>query len=476
MQINTIYKHGSTGRTCWETEKMLEANGHQSLTICQRGEITDKKHAYVVNSKTGYYAHKFMARLTGLDGYYSYIATKRAIGKIKDFAPDIIHLRNLHGGYLHLPSLFRFLSGYGKPVVYNIHDTWAYTGKCAVYEMAQCEKWKTECRNCPQWREYPVSWFFDQSNKMFHDKQRWYSAISDLTVVGVSDYIKTQCSLSPLFRKRRIERIYNWIDLRVFRPFDDETRATTRKKYGLGDEFLVVGVSSYWKKNGEYNQICELAKGLGDEAQCVALFSSLAMGRVLGVEGLGEYTFLITFSSIVYIPLNFGLGGILQRNIAQDSTAAEKNYANTLAIRLLFSIPLSLIIGTIFSLFTHRETELSLVLLACLYSGFIGIFLLALSGFTAKENFQVSFLFGMLQKILCLLATCITLYFTQNLTVMLIGHDFILLVLVLFVLYRVNQEICTIRLEFDLLFIKKTATGSLSDRLRGSGSICKFKK
>lgn len=267
LQINAIYKYKSTGRTCWEIEKALEKEGHSSFTIHQSGDTSDSKHSYVVNSKLGYYFHKLMSRVTGLDGYYSYFATRRAVKVIKQYEPDIIHLRNLHGGYLHLPTLFKFLAQYNKPVVYNLHDTWAYTGKCPEYENVNCDKWKSECRHCPQRKQYPKSYFFDRSKKIFRDKKSWYASIKNLTVVGVSDYMKTECLQSVLFKERRVERIYNWIDLECFHPYDEVQNQETRCKYGISDKFLVVGVSSYWKKNTEYEEICTLAKELGEEAQ-----------------------------------------------------------------------------------------------------------------------------------------------------------------------------------------------------------------
>lgn len=265
LQINTIYKNKSTGRTCWEVEKALEKNGNESLTISQLGETSDTNHCYQVNSKNGYMFHKLMARAFGLDGYYSYFATKRAIKKIEEFEPDIVHLRNLHGGYLHLPTLFGFLSKADIPVVFNLHDTWAYTGKCPEYENAGCDKWKSECINCPQWKRYPNSWFFDRSKKIFNDKKRWYSSIRNLTVIGVSDYIKDEATKSVLFKGRRVVRIYNWIDLVAFCPYEIKTNLETRNRYNLGNGFLVIGVSSYWKKNTEHEEICMLAKELGDD-------------------------------------------------------------------------------------------------------------------------------------------------------------------------------------------------------------------
>lgn len=264
LQVNIIYKEKSTGRTCWEIEKTLEKRGDKSLTIHQVGDTSDPVHSYVVNGKMGYYFHKLMSRITGLDGYYSYYATKKAIKKIKEYDPDIIHLRNLHGGYLHLPTFFKYLSQAEKPVVYNLHDTWPYTGKCSEYDNVGCIKWQSECKSCTQYKDYPVSYFFDRSRKIFNDKKRWYKGINNLTVVGVSEYMKTEANRSILFSGREIKHIYNWVDLDKFHPYDSQD---TRKRYDLHEGFLVVGVSSYWKKNTEFPEICELARELGDKAQ-----------------------------------------------------------------------------------------------------------------------------------------------------------------------------------------------------------------
>lgn len=264
LQINTIYKFRSTGRTCWEVEKALEANGDSCLTVHQVGELCDKKHSLVVNTKLGYYFHKLMSRLLGLDGYFSYFATKKAIRKIQKYDPDIIHLRNLHGGYLNLPLLFRYLRDCGKPVIYNLHDTWAYTGKCPEYSNVHCEKWKTQCFCCPQWKRYPKSWFFDFSRKMYNDKRQWYAALPNLTVVGVSDWISGEAGKSIL-GTHDIRRVYNWVDRKVFLPSSENILP----KYGCEKTFTVLGVSSGWVKNTEFEEFCTLAGMLQGIAQVV---------------------------------------------------------------------------------------------------------------------------------------------------------------------------------------------------------------
>lgn len=189
--------------------------------------------------------------------------------------------------------------------------------------------------------------------------------------------------------------------------------------------------------------------------QFVALLSSLAMGRLLGVGGLGSYTFAMTFSGLVFLFLNLGLSGIFQRNISQDIASAEKNYANALAIRFFFSMPMSLCIGIVGVFAMHRQDDLWILLLSCIYTGFTGIFGLAADGITAVEKFRVTFLFGMCQKLLCFITTIITLYITKSMLVMLFFHDIVFFILIIGELIYVNKSLCKIRLEIDISFCKK---------------------
>ena len=59
--------------------------------------------------------------------------------------------------YLNLEILFDYLNEVRKPVVWTLHDCWAFTGKCAHYTDVGCYKWQTQCMKCPQIKKYPPS-------------------------------------------------------------------------------------------------------------------------------------------------------------------------------------------------------------------------------------------------------------------------------------------------------------------------------
>lgn len=186
--------------------------------------------------------------------------------------------------------------------------------------------------------------------------------------------------------------------------------------------------------------------------QLFSLFTSLAMGRILGVEGIGIYTFAITLSGLIFLFLNLGLGSIFHRNISRNKDSAKKNFSNVLALRLFFSLPMSFVFVAIFSLLLNRQKDLLVIATANLYCGLAGLFTLVDNGITAVERFNVTFIFDILQKALCFCVSFLVLFFTRNLVFMIIANDIIFIFLITAQLLYVNKKICEITLEIDFKF------------------------
>ena len=65
-------------------------------------------------------------------------------------AVDLYRTLEKHGYYINVELLFGFLKEKDIPVVWTLHDCWAFTGHCCNFEHIECEKWKTCCEKCPQ--------------------------------------------------------------------------------------------------------------------------------------------------------------------------------------------------------------------------------------------------------------------------------------------------------------------------------------
>lgn len=226
VQINAVYAFSSTGRTTEELHKALLASGHQSYVFCT--DTSDTANGiYCVGTVFERKLHAFLSRLTGLQGYFSYHATRKLIVRLRKIKPDVVHLRNLHANFINLKMLLRFLQKEQIPVVITLHDCWLFTGRCCHYLQDNCDKWKTVCKNCPALHRYNSSWFFDRSTKMQRDKQRLFGALPKLAVVGVSDWVLGEAKQSFMAKNASFYRIYNWIDLERFSVKESAQKSET---------------------------------------------------------------------------------------------------------------------------------------------------------------------------------------------------------------------------------------------------------
>ncbi len=61
---------------------------------------------------------------------------------INEINPDIVHLHWINGGMIKIEDLLKIK----KPLVWSLHDMWAFTGGCHYDE--ECQKYKQNCGNC----------------------------------------------------------------------------------------------------------------------------------------------------------------------------------------------------------------------------------------------------------------------------------------------------------------------------------------
>ena len=196
--------------------------------------------------------HMFLSRLTGLNGFFSVFPTLRLIRHIRRGRYDLLHFHNLHGWYVNLPLLMRYVRRSKLPVIWTLHDCWTFTGQCAHYTAIGCEKWKTECRRCPQTHLYPQS-LTDLSGLMHRCKRRWFASLPDVTFVTPSHWLADQLSRSFL-RDYPVRVIPNGIDLSIFKPLPSQTPETT---------FQVLGAADGWTRRKGLEVMIELSKRLG---------------------------------------------------------------------------------------------------------------------------------------------------------------------------------------------------------------------
>lgn len=246
LQINPVVRENtSTGRIMRELGELAQAAGWESYIAYSRardGVPTHSSKLVPVGNGLDLLLHWLATRLFDAHGLMSRCATRQLIRRIREIDPDVVHIHNVHGYFLHYPLLCNFLSERGKPVIWTVHDCWLFTGHCYHYAAAGCDRWQTECHHCPQKRAFPTSWLLDRSRRNFAAKQKAIGGIRNLTLVTVSDWMRREVGKSFL-KDKTCRIIHNGIDLDVFQP---RPGTDVRSRYGIPAGPFVLAVASIW--------------------------------------------------------------------------------------------------------------------------------------------------------------------------------------------------------------------------------------
>lgn len=285
LQINSVCGIGSTGRIATGLHAMLVSQGHQSTVAFGRDTAKDCGQTIRIGSRIDNYLHVARTRLFDTHGFGSANATKAFIAKIRVLNPDVIHLHNLHGYYLHIGLLFDYLRQANKPVIWTLHDCWTFTGHCSHFDFVGCNRWKSECHDCPLRSEYPKSLLLDRSRWNYQQKKEIFTGVRELTIVTPSKWLAGLVKESFL-QEYALALINNGIDLKVFGP----TSSDFRRRYKLTDQFILLGVASVWGERKGYRYFIDLAKQLRTDEKIVLVGISEQQSRQLptGIIGVAK--------------------------------------------------------------------------------------------------------------------------------------------------------------------------------------------
>ena len=114
----------------------------------------------------------------------------------------------------------------------------------------------------------PIFWTMKFLGRIFSPKQ-WISGwIEDAPyrsknlrkIIAISDMVKQDIIRWYGISEDRIDVIYNGVDIERFHPRNRQYREEIRKRYGIGDEFVILFVSNNFRMKGLGYLIKELAK------------------------------------------------------------------------------------------------------------------------------------------------------------------------------------------------------------------------
>jgi glycosyltransferase involved in cell wall biosynthesis len=238
---------------------------------------------------------------------------------------DVHHLHWICRGFIPVTMLSK-ISG---PLVWTLHDSWAFTGGCHI--PLDCSRYQASCGRCPQ---LGSAGNHDLSRWVWQRKHKHWRNLN-LTIVSPSRWLADCARSSSLLRRRRIEVIPNGLDLTRFRPLD---RGLARELLGLSQEQTLIlsgalGLSRDPHKGfGHLQEALKIlaAQGWQEKASLIIVGSSAPQEPVdTGLKPI----YLGTFHDEISMALLYAAADVLVAPYVQD------NLSNVVMEALACGIP-----------------------------------------------------------------------------------------------------------------------------------------
>ena len=264
VEVNSN-NYASTGNVVLNIAKQARTKGFKVYTCCRKSRA-GLRYSYNDQIYIGTWLDRVISErlsiLFGLNGYFNVINTWLFINKLKSIKPDLIHIHSMCDNYLNIKMFYRYLRESGVPIIWTLHDNWAFTGRCAQF---RCEKWREGCGNCPHLDYFPKSLFLDNTAKVWKVREKLYNSIHTMTIVTPSKWLSDLVRVSLFKENHPIRVINNGINLNVFHPVE----SSFRKDHGIENKHMILAVAYFWDAGKGLYVFIELAKRLPENYQIV---------------------------------------------------------------------------------------------------------------------------------------------------------------------------------------------------------------
>jgi len=243
LQVNCVYKKGSTGKITYDLHRGLLEAGDESVVCYGRGALVGEPDVYKTCSEWYSKLNNAWSRLTGIVYGGCFFSTRRLIRILERERPDIVHLQCINGHFVNIYRLVNWLKKNHVKTVLTLHAEFMYTGGCE--HSVDCIQWSTDAGcghpRCPRCHAETKSWLFDGTGTMWRRMKDAFEGFDEnLTVVSVSPWLLERAKRAPVFKGKKQCLVQNGVDTSVFCPRSAEACRKERSRLGIPPEKKVV--------------------------------------------------------------------------------------------------------------------------------------------------------------------------------------------------------------------------------------------
>lgn len=275
LSVNTSDTSGGAAKAAYRIHQAVQALDVESMMFVKSKQSTDKTviqvsdfdNPNILKNSYRFVQHKFKNIIQRArwrkyphrdDIFLSDLRSVSFHGALQEIDFDILHLHWINLRFLNLKELLKIK----KPIVWTLHDSWAFTGIC--HYSYDCDKFKSQCGACPFLRSSNND---DLSYRVWRTKKKIYHKLN-LHIVTPSTWLADLARESTLLKNFPITVIPNCLDTDVFKPFD---KVQVLSDLGLNNskkKILFGAVNALNDSNKGFKQLIEALSHFEHSVDC----------------------------------------------------------------------------------------------------------------------------------------------------------------------------------------------------------------
>lgn len=245
LQVNCVYKKGSTGKITYDIHSESLKRGIESVVCYGRGEKINEPHVYKTCGEVYSKINHLLSEFTGVMYGGCFFSTNKLIKIIKKENPDVVHLQCINGYFVNIYRLVSWLKKHDIKTVLTLHAEFMYTANCG--HALDCDKWQTGCGHCPRLKQETKSFFIDGTHKSWMKMKKAFDGFNDnLVVTSVSPWLMERAKLSPILNDKKHEVVLNGVNTDVFHFYDT---SELRSQMGLNGVKIIFHATPSFDDN-----------------------------------------------------------------------------------------------------------------------------------------------------------------------------------------------------------------------------------
>lgn len=217
LHLNERDTKGGAARAAYRLHTELRELGHDSHMLVNY-KSSDEEHVHGPSGTLGKIHSEMRRRADRLPTlFYRNRSSspfspawlpERVNSRIEKLDPDLVNCHWTTGGFINPASL----EAIDVPVVWTLHDMWAFTGGC--HYSGNCKQYEDKCGDCPQLGSDSED---DLSRSLWQRKHEQWNDF-DPHIVTPSNWLGQCAADSSLLGECNIRTIHNGINTRKFKP------------------------------------------------------------------------------------------------------------------------------------------------------------------------------------------------------------------------------------------------------------------